>query len=146
MARLEFVERRSDSDNEFLEDIRCTVSGVCLDDSSLSQGKELFLWRLVDSQGGKWYWGTKSFVHNFALSACESLHLTRVQEYEIAPPLVKTAMSGQLGVECDVYCADVVSKLRLGEKEIGYALSEQVRLADRGGQVKITGRADPAND
>jgi len=63
MAGLEFVERRSDGDNEFLEDIRCTISCVCLDDSSLSQGKELFRWRLVDSQGGKWYWGTKSFDH-----------------------------------------------------------------------------------
>ena len=57
-----------------------------------------------------------------------------MQVYEISPPLVKTAMSGFIGEDCGEFCKAVFNRLKRGEKEIGYKLSEDIRLADRAGQ------------
>ena len=84
------------------------------------------------------YSGTKAFVHSFAVSSRQYLHSTKVQVYEVAPPLVKTAMSGHYGEECDEYSRDVLLQLKKGHKEIGYKLSEQTRLAGRAEQHQFT--------
>ena len=84
------------------------------------------------------YSATKAFIHNFAVGSRQCLQETRVQVYEVAPPLVKTDMSGHNGVECDEYCKDVMDKLKKGHKEMGYQSSEQSRLADRDEQDRLT--------
>ena len=77
------------------------------------------------------YSATKAFMHSYAISAREALRDTAVQLYEVSPPLVKTAMSGNTGEEVDDFTASVVGRIAKGEKEVGFRMSEDVRLADR---------------
>lgn len=77
------------------------------------------------------YSGTKAFLHSYSVSSRQYLSMTNVQVYEIAPPLVKTAMSGYYGEEVEAFCSSVISRISKGEKEVGFNSSEKARTADR---------------
>jgi uncharacterized oxidoreductase len=83
------------------------------------------------------YSATKAFVHNFAIGAREYLNQSNVHVYEINPPLVKTALSGYYGEEVGAFSKGVIDRMKKGQKEIGFGMSEQTRLASREEQGKF---------
>jgi uncharacterized oxidoreductase len=83
------------------------------------------------------YSGSKAFLHSYTVSTRQALGQTAVQVYEIAPPLVKTAMSGYVGEELDAFSQHVIGRIRKGEKEVGFNSSERARLADRKDNQRI---------
>ena len=77
------------------------------------------------------YSASKAFMHSYAITARESLRDTAVQVYEVSPPLVKTAMTSNSGEEVDDFTSSVFRRLAAGEKEVGYKLSEELRVASK---------------
>ncbi len=87
--------------------------------------------------GSPVYSATKAAIHNYTMAMRYSLEGTNVRMIEIAPPAVKTSMNSEFGDEVGVYCAATMDRVEAGEVEVGYNLSETMRLADRSSQLGV---------
>ena len=81
------------------------------------------------------YSATKAALHSFTLSLRHQLVPTGIAVLEIVPPAVDTDLGGPglhtFGVPVDAFADSVMARLAAGEQEVGYGMSEEVRLASR---------------
>ena len=81
------------------------------------------------------YSATKAALHSFTLSLRHQLAPTGIAVLEIVPPAVDTDLGGPglhtFGVPVDAFADSVLARLAAGEQEVGYGMSEEVRLASR---------------
>jgi len=81
------------------------------------------------------YSATKAALHSFTLSLRHQLAATPIRVLEIVPPAVNTDLGGvglhTFGVPVDDFANSIIARLAAGEQEIGYATSEESRLASR---------------
>ena len=81
------------------------------------------------------YSATKAALHSFTLSLRHQLVPTGIAVLEIVPPAVDTDLGGPglhtFGVPVNAFADSVMARLAAGEQEVGYGMSEEVRLASR---------------
>ncbi|QHL87606.1 SDR family NAD(P)-dependent oxidoreductase [Nibribacter ruber] len=81
------------------------------------------------------YCATKAALHSFTVSLRFLLSKTNVEVLEIVPPAVNTDLGGvglhNFGEPLDAFADSVMQRLDQGELEVGYASSEERRLASR---------------
>ena len=87
----------------------------------------------VPSAFAPMYGATKAALHSFTVAARPHYAGTNVAVVEIAPPPVKTNLpsSQAYGEPLDAFCDHAFERFTQGQQEIGYKLSEEVRLAPR---------------
>jgi uncharacterized oxidoreductase len=91
------------------------------------------------------YSATKAAIHNYTVAMRYSLEGTNVRLIDIVPPAVKTDMMSY-GDDRDDFCAATMDRLQAGETEIGFNMSETLRLADRPTTVKAMEDLAKMND
>jgi uncharacterized oxidoreductase len=78
------------------------------------------------------YCATKAALHSFTISLREQLKTTHISVVEVIPPVVKTDLGGKGlhdgGVDADEFAQHIVVQLSLGQTEIGYGPSDELRL------------------
>ena len=81
------------------------------------------------------YSATKAALHSFTLSLRHQLVPIGISVFEIVPPAVDTDLGGPglhtFGVPVDIFADSIMARLAACEQEVGYGMSEEVRLASR---------------
>ena len=81
------------------------------------------------------YSATKAALHSFTLSLRHQLVPIGISVLEIVPPAVDTDLGGlglhTFGVPVDIFADSIMARLAACEQEVGYGMSEEVRLASR---------------
>lgn len=81
------------------------------------------------------YSATKAALHSFTLSLRHQLGPAGIDVLEIVPPAVDTDLGGPglhtFGVPVDAFADSIMARLAVGEQEVGYGMSDEMRRASR---------------